>query len=98
MNSRPMNIFVTGGAGFIGSNLVEALVGQGHRVSAHDNLHLGRKEFLDPFLGRETFAFLQEDLLERCKYRRVWRFVDYPGEFFHYQGIFEHLLKNRMFA
>jgi len=59
-----MKVFVTGGAGFIGSNLVGSLLDRGHRVTAHDNLHLGRKRFLEPFLGRESFAFFQEDLLD----------------------------------
>jgi UDP-glucose 4-epimerase len=38
-----MNILVTGGAGFIGSNLAEALVGSGHRVTIIDNLSTGKR-------------------------------------------------------
>ena len=59
-----MKVFVTGGAGFIGSNLVGTLLELGHEVTAHDNLHLGRRRFLEPFLQRETFTFVQDDLLD----------------------------------
>jgi len=41
-------ILVTGGAGFIGSHLVERLLGDGHRVVVIDNLSTGRKENLNP--------------------------------------------------
>lgn len=39
---------VTGGAGFIGSHIVDALVGQGHRIVVLDDLSSGRRENLDP--------------------------------------------------
>jgi len=43
-----MKILVTGGAGFIGSNVVDALVREGHEVAVLDNLSTGRKENLNP--------------------------------------------------
>lgn len=43
-----MNVLVTGGAGFIGSNLVERLISEGHRVSIVDNLSTGKRENLYP--------------------------------------------------
>jgi UDP-glucose 4-epimerase len=58
-----MRIIVTGGAGFIGSNLVEALLDGGHHVTVIDNLSGGRREFLDACLAREGFRFVEEDLL-----------------------------------
>jgi len=44
-----MKILVTGGAGFIGSNVVDAFVREGHEVSVLDNLSTGRKENLNPY-------------------------------------------------
>lgn len=41
-----MNILVTGGAGFIGSNLVEELLREGHRITVLDNLHSGSQDNL----------------------------------------------------
>ena len=42
-----MRAIVTGGAGFIGSNLVDALVGRGDEVTVLDNISTGRRENLD---------------------------------------------------
>jgi UDP-glucose 4-epimerase len=43
-----MRILVTGGAGFIASNVVDAYVGAGHEVAVVDNLTTGKKENLNP--------------------------------------------------
>src|SRR5262245_12685441 len=43
-----MNILVTGGAGFIGSHIVDAYLAEGHEVSVVDNLSTGRKRNIDP--------------------------------------------------
>jgi nucleoside-diphosphate-sugar epimerase len=42
IENKKMKILVTGGAGFIGSHLVDALVGQGHRIIVFDNLSSGK--------------------------------------------------------
>jgi UDP-glucose 4-epimerase len=47
-----MNCLVTGGAGFIGSHVVDALVGRGDRVAVVDNLSSGRRQNLEGALGR----------------------------------------------
>ena len=51
-----MKCVVTGGAGFIGSNLTEALVGRGEDVSVFDNLSTGFAENLANVDGRITFV------------------------------------------
>lgn len=43
-----MRILVTGGAGFIGSNIVDAYVAEGHEVTVVDDLSTGKKENLNP--------------------------------------------------
>jgi len=43
-----MKVLVTGGAGFIGSNLVDELIAMGHKVYVLDNLSTGRKENINP--------------------------------------------------
>ncbi|HJR62287.1 MAG TPA: NAD-dependent epimerase/dehydratase family protein, partial [Gemmatimonadaceae bacterium] len=45
---------ITGGAGFIGSHLVEHLIGEGHRVTVLDNFVTGHRKTLEPWLDRIT--------------------------------------------
>jgi UDP-glucose 4-epimerase len=57
-----MKILVTGGAGFIGSNLVDALIAAGHQVAILDNLSTGKKENLN-----SAAQFYQLDLRDQAK-------------------------------
>ncbi|MEI7606050.1 MAG: NAD-dependent epimerase/dehydratase family protein [Rhodospirillaceae bacterium] len=56
--------FVTGGAGFIGSSLVDRLLAQGCRVTAFDNLSSGFAEFLEGARGSSAFTFVKGDVLD----------------------------------
>lgn len=58
-----MKVVVTGGAGFIGSNLVDRLLADGHTVTAIDNLSTGAKEFIAHHEGNPSFRLAQLDLL-----------------------------------
>ena len=66
-----MNVLVTGGAGFIGSNLCEALVDKGHHVTCLDNFATGKIENLLPLLENhsQNFRLIVGDIrkLEDCK-------------------------------
>lgn len=55
---------VTGGAGFIGSNLCEALLDMGYTVRCLDNLSTGKYENIEPFTKSERFTFLKGDIRE----------------------------------
>lgn len=55
-------VLVTGAAGFIGSNLVEALVNMGVQVRGLDNLSNGRIENLKEFMDNELFEFIEGDI------------------------------------
>lgn len=62
-----MKFFITGGAGFIGSQMAEKFLKRGDSVTCFDNLILGKKEFLkngDSLVtAGQTFQFIEEDLL-----------------------------------
>lgn len=64
---------VTGGAGFIGSNLCEAITDMGYRVRCLDNLSTGKQENVDFLSDRENYTFIKGDIrdldtcMEACK-------------------------------
>jgi UDP-glucose 4-epimerase len=60
--AAPLNVVVTGGAGFIGSTLVDRLMKEGHTVTVIDNLSGGDKSFLDAHQGSPRFRLIQEDV------------------------------------
>jgi len=57
-----MKYVVTGGAGFIGSHLVDVLMASGNEVTVVDNLSGGKREFLQPHEGNRRFRFAKTDL------------------------------------
>ena len=64
-----LKIVVTGGAGFIGSNLCEYFLQQGHKVVCLDNLATGYMENMAEFIEHPAFTFIEGDIrdLETCR-------------------------------
>ncbi len=63
MNFDKNTVFlVTGGAGFIGSNLCEAILKMGLRVRCLDNLSTGKQENVDMFADNENYTFIKGDI------------------------------------
>ena len=69
------NYLVTGGAGFIGSNIVEELLARGHRVAVFDNFATGRRENLTPFLP--DIELIEADLRDVDAVQRACRGRDF---------------------
>lgn len=68
---------ITGAAGFIGSNLVEAILNLGYEVIGLDNFSNGKKENIKEFFGREGFIFLEGDIRDFDTCLRACEGVDY---------------------
>lgn len=65
--------FVTGGAGFIGSNLCDRLLLGGYQVTAYDNFSTGFPQFLQNARKHKKFRLLKGDLLDKNKLGRAMR-------------------------
>jgi UDP-glucose 4-epimerase len=69
---RKNKVLVTGGAGFIGSHLVDALIEKGFNIIVIDNLSLGKKEYLNP-----KAEFHQLDIRDLEKIKSLFKGIDY---------------------
>jgi UDP-glucose 4-epimerase len=62
---------VTGAAGFIGSNLVDRLLADGHDVTGYDNFSTGQRRFLDEAMRSPRFTLIEGDTLDRERLTRA---------------------------
>jgi UDP-glucose 4-epimerase len=69
--------FITGGAGFIGSNLADRLLARGDEVVAYDNFTTGRREFLRDALANPRFKLVEGDLLDAPALTAAMRGADF---------------------
>ncbi len=68
---------VTGGAGFIGSNLCEAILNMGYKVCCLDDLSTGKQENVDMFLNNPSYEFIKGDIKDFDTCMKACEGVDY---------------------
>src|SRR6478736_2688454 len=71
-----MKILITGGAGFIGSHLADKLIGQGHEITAIDNLSTGRYSNVEHLEGHERFRLIIDTVLNERLMEELIRKTD----------------------
>ena len=74
---RNSRILITGGAGFIGSNLVERFLSQSNEVVVLDNFLTGKRENLAAFSGNPAFTLIEGDIRDLATCRKAVSGVDY---------------------
>jgi len=79
-----MNCLVTGGAGFIGSHLVELLLSKGHTVQAVDNLSIGSMRNLAAVTHNSNFTFQEADISDKNAISNLFENIDWV---FHLAGL-----------
>lgn len=73
---KPLNILVTGGAGFIGSHLTDKLLSLGHQVTVLDNLVNGKEKNLEEAKQHSTFKFIKGDILDKTTCETATQNID----------------------
>lgn len=76
-NTTNHTILITGGAGFIGSNLCEYFLGKGHRVVCLDNFATGHRHNLDAFTANPNFTLIEGDIRNLADCQKAVAGVDY---------------------
>lgn len=81
-----MRILVTGGAGFIGSHLIDRLMAEGHEVICLDNFYTGHKRNILKWLGNPNFEMIRHDVTEpiRLEVEQIYHLAC-PASPVHYQ-------------
>ena len=85
-SSRPLRNLVTGGAGFLGSHLIDRLMESGQEVICLDNYFTGRKTNIAHWIGNPNFEVIRHDVTEpiRVEVDRIWHLAC-PASPIHYQ-------------
>lgn len=86
-----MKILITGGAGFIGSHLVEYYLAKGDEVIAVDDLSTGSKDNVAPFLNNPKFKFEIADILQWSGLQEAVASADYVYHLAAMVGVFNVL-------
>lgn len=76
-----MHYFITGGAGFIGSNMADRLLQCGHRVTVYDNFVTGHREYLEDAMKSESFTLAEGALEEEDKLAQAMKGADFVFHF-----------------
>lgn len=76
-NKDKFTILITGGAGFIGSNLCEHFLTIGHKVVCLDNFATGHRHNIQPFLENPNFTLLEGDIRDLSTCQEATKNVDY---------------------
>jgi UDP-glucuronate decarboxylase len=81
-----MRILVTGGAGFIGSHLIDRLMSEGHDVICLDNFYTGHKRNISKWLNNHNFELIRHDITEpiRLEVDQIYHLAC-PASPVHYQ-------------
>ncbi len=79
-----MNVAVTGGAGFIGSHMVDRCLAEGHNVTVVDNYSTGRPQNLSHHEGNENLTLAESDINDTDKLTEAFEGVDW---IFHYAAL-----------
>ena len=77
ININKKRILVTGGAGFIGSNLCEALLNKKNKVVCLDNFETGKRENIEEFLEDSNFTLIDGDIRRLADCLKATKDVDY---------------------
>ncbi len=86
MAKSPLRNLITGGAGFLGSHLVDRLMKSGEKVICLDNFFTGSKENIEHWIGNPSFELISHDITEPIKLDvdRIWHLAC-PASPIHYQ-------------
>ena len=72
-NKNIKTVFITGGAGFIGSHICDLLIPEGIKVTVYDNFSNGKKEFIEHHLENKNFNLVEGDCLDQVALKKAMR-------------------------